>query len=82
MNSEAAHFLTLMNNKKFSSLGDMQLPVSWPDSASIMALASHLRPSQTQFIKNNLSNTRNNMKSQIKNKKKQKYKFAELLMPT
>ena len=52
MNREAAHFLTLMNNdKKFSSFGDMQLPVSWPASASIMVLASHLRPSQTQFIR-------------------------------
>ena len=52
----------------------MQLPESWPAPASTKALASQkvlefLRPSETWFIKNNPSNSRNNMQSHIKNKK-------------
>ena len=52
----------------------MQLSVPWPAPASIRALASQkaldfLRPSKTQFIKNNPNNTGNNTKSQVKNKK-------------
>ena len=52
----------------------MQLPLSWQPSASARALANQkvldfLRPLKTQIIRKNANNTRNNMKSQIKNKK-------------
>ena len=52
----------------------MQLPVSRPASASTRALASpkvlhFLRLQKPSLLENNLSNTRNNMKSKIKNKK-------------
>ena len=52
----------------------MQLPVSIPASASAMALASpkvlhFLRLQKPNLLENNLSNTRNDMKSKIKNKK-------------
>ena len=65
----------------------MQQPVAWPASVSTKALASQkvldlLRPLDTQFIRKNSNNSGNNMKSQTKNKKNQKYKFVVLLMPT
>ena len=56
-------------------------------SASTMALANEklldfLRPSKTKLLENNPNKTGNNMKPQIKNKKEQKNKFVELLIPT
>ena len=52
----------------------MQLPEPLPAPASTKALASQkvlefLRLSETWFVKNNPSNTGNNMQSHIKNKK-------------
>ena len=67
----------------------MQQPEAWPAQVSTKALASQkvLHFSwdlQTpNLLEKDSNNSRNNMKSQIKNeKKKQKYKFVELLIPT
>ena len=80
MNSEPTHFLTFMNTSKaFSSLDGMQL--LRPVSISTRTLTSQklLNSYKTQ-LKINLNNTRNNIKSQIKNKKNGP--IVELLIPT
>ena len=64
-------------------VGGMQLPVSSPVSASTRALAQKVldfsKTSENQFICKQPSNTRNNMKSQIKNKSNQSFNFGILI---
>ena len=87
VNNEPAHFLTFMKNGvAFPSLGwhaayqcpdqFQLLPGHWPAKRSWISW--DFRKPDT--LENNPSNTRNNMKSQIK-KKELKYCFVELLIP-
>ena len=67
-----------------SNVYDMQLPVSSLPPASTKAL---MQKDLDFFQKLNLlvnipSNSRNNMKSQIKKQKQPKFQFVELLIPT
>ena len=75
MNSEPTNFLTFMNNDKaFSSLDGM--PCQCPDQFQL--LPEHWQAKRygiswdlekRNLLENNSNNTRNNMKSQIQNKK-------------
>ena len=63
--SEPTYFLTLMNDgKAFSSLDGIQLPVPWQTKK--YWISWDLK--KPNFSKNNLNNTRNNIKSQIQTK--------------
>ena len=88
VNSEPNHFLTLMNNSKaFSSLNGMAC--SYQCSDQFQFLRGH-RPAERYWIswdlkkpylcKNNLNNTRNNIKSHTQHKKNGG--IVELLIPT
>ena len=75
VSTELNNFLTLVNNgKAFSSLDGMVCATSvWPVSVSIRSLASQgigfleTLKNPANLFKNNLNNTRNNMKPQIQN---------------
>ena len=88
VNSEPTHFLTLMNNgKAFSSLDGMACSYQCLTSFSFYQDTDKPRywiswdlKNPANLFKNNLNNTRNNMKSQIQNKKNGG--IVELLIPT
>ena len=77
MNSEPIHFLTLMNNgKAFSNLDGMAFSYQCSDQFQFLPglwqtkrywISWDLK--KPNLLKNDLNNTRNNMKSQIQNKK-------------
>ena len=77
VNTESTHFPTLMNNgKAFSSLDSMAC--SYQCSDQFQFLPGHWQAKKywiswdlktPNLFKNNLNNTRNNLKSQIQNKK-------------
>ena len=81
MSTEPTHFLTLMNNDKaFSSLDGMACSYQCSDQFQFLPghwqakVLDFLRPSKkpANLFKNNLDNTRNNMKSQIQKKEEKK----------
>ena len=61
MNSEPTHFFN--KGKVFPSLDDMAFSYQCPETST-----DFLRPSKTQFIKNNTSNNRNNISLKLKTK--------------
>ena len=73
---EPTHFLTLMNNgKAFSSLDCMTCSYQSPDQFQFLPRHRQAKRywifwylKKPDLFKNNLNNTRNNMKSQIQNK--------------
>ena len=77
VNSEPTHFLTLMNNgKAFSSLDGMACSYQCSDQFQFLPGLWQAKrywiswdPKKPNLFKNNLNNTRNNLKSQIQNKK-------------
>ena len=77
MSTEPTHFLTLMNNgKAFSSLDGMACSNQCSDQFQFLPGLWQAKrywiswdPKKPNLFKNNLNNTRNNLKSQIQNKK-------------
>ena len=77
VNSEPTHFLTFMNNgKAFSSLDGMACSYQCSDQFQFLPGLWQAKrywiswdPKKPNLFKNNLNNTRNNLKSQIQNKK-------------
>ena len=77
LNCEPTHFLTLMNNgKAFSSLDCMACSYQWSDQFQFLPGLLQAKRywiswdlKKLILFKNNLNNTRKNVKSQIQNKK-------------
>ena len=77
VNSEPTHFLTFMNNDKvFPSLHDIACSCQCSDQLQLLPRHWQAKKywisrdlQKPHLIENNPNNTRNNMKSEIKNKK-------------